>query len=74
MPTFPRAKSIFARDEFEFWKRESETGREAYDLIDDSVLPIVTAGVAELVPSDYFPVPGRIIAPGGNPRFRPLAA
>ena len=25
VPTFPRAKYIFARDEFEFWKKESET-------------------------------------------------
>ena len=155
VPTFPRAKYIFARDEFEFWKKESETGREEYGLIEDSVLPIVKAGVAELVPSDYviddrlqlepspghtpghvcvrlrtkageavftgdmmhrpiqvaetdwnsrfcndgplasatrrvfvekhadadvtilaahFPVPGRIVAPGGRMRFKPLAA
>lgn len=154
MPTFPRAKYIFARDEFEFWKAETESGRAEYGLIDDSVLPILEAGVAELVPSDYviddrlqlepspghtpghvsvrlrtkageavftgdmmhrpiqvaetewnsrfcsdgplarktrrafvdehadadvtilaahFPVPGRIIAPGGRPRFKPLA-
>jgi glyoxylase-like metal-dependent hydrolase (beta-lactamase superfamily II) len=53
VPTFPNAKYIFARDEFEFWKKESETGREEYGLIDDSVLPIVKAGLALLVPSDY---------------------
>jgi glyoxylase-like metal-dependent hydrolase (beta-lactamase superfamily II) len=155
VPTFPRARYIFARDEFEFWKKESDAGREEYPLIDDSVLPIVKAGKAELVPSDYviddrlqfepspghtpghvnvrlraktgeavftgdmmhraiqvaepdwnsrfcndgpmarqtrrafiekhadadvtilaahFPVPGRIIAPGGKARFKPLAA
>ncbi len=155
VPTFPRAKYIFGRQEFEFWKKESETGREEYGLIEDSVMPIVNAGVAELVPSDYviddrlqlepspghtpghvsvrlrtkageavftgdmmhrpiqvaetdwnsrfcndqelarktrrdfverhadadvtilaahFPVPGRIVAPGGKTRFRPLAA
>ena len=155
VPTFPKAKYVFAREEFEFWKKESETGREEYGLIDDSVLPTVKAGVAELVPSDYviddrlqlepspghtpghvsvrlrtkageavftgdmmhrpiqvaetdwnsrfcsdgplarktrrafvekhadtdaiilaahFPVPGRIVAPGGQARFRPLAS
>jgi glyoxylase-like metal-dependent hydrolase (beta-lactamase superfamily II) len=155
VPTFPSAKYIFARDEFEFWKKESDEGREEYPLIADSVLPIVDAGRAELVPSDYviddrlqfepspghtpghcnvrlrtkageavftgdmmhraiqvaepdwnsrfcsdgplavktrrafiekhadadvtilaahFPVPGRIVAPGGKARFEPLAA
>jgi glyoxylase-like metal-dependent hydrolase (beta-lactamase superfamily II) len=155
VPTFPRAQYIFARDEFEFWKEESATGREEFGLIDDSVMPIVDAGRALLVPSDHviddrlqlepspghtpghvnvrlrtpagaavftgdimhrpiqvaetdwnsrfcndgplasktrrafvekhadadvtvlaahFPVPGRIVAPGGRPRFKPLAA
>ncbi len=53
VPTFPRARYLFAREEFEFWKRESETGREEYGLIEDSVLPIVNAGLAELVASDH---------------------
>ncbi len=155
VPTFPKARYIFGREEFEFWKKESETGREEFGLIDDSVMPIVDAGRASLVESDYviddrlqlepspghtpghcsvrlrtkageavftgdmmhrpvqvaetawnsrfctdgelarktrrafverhadadvtilaahFPVPGRIVAPGGKTRFRPLAA
>jgi glyoxylase-like metal-dependent hydrolase (beta-lactamase superfamily II) len=155
VPTFPKAKYIFARDEYEFWKKESETGREEFGLIDDSVMPIVNGGMAILVPSDYviddrmrfepspghtpghvsvrlrtkageavftgdmmhrpiqiaeadwnsrfcgdgplarktrrafvdkhadadviilaahFPVPGRIVAPGGRPRFKPVAS
>src|SRR6266566_8029514 len=53
VPTFPRARHIFGREEFEFWKKESETGREEFGLIDDSVMPIVDAGVAELVAADY---------------------
>ena len=53
VPTFPRAKYIFGREEFEFWKKESETGREEFGLIDDSVMPIVDAGRASLVESDY---------------------
>jgi glyoxylase-like metal-dependent hydrolase (beta-lactamase superfamily II) len=53
VPTFPKAKYIFGRDEFEFWKKESETGREEFGLIDDSVMPIVDAGRASLVESDH---------------------
>jgi glyoxylase-like metal-dependent hydrolase (beta-lactamase superfamily II) len=53
VPTFPKAKYIFAREEFEFWKKVSETGQAEFGLIDDSVLPIVEAGKALLVSSDY---------------------
>ena len=53
VPTFPRATYIFARDEFEFWKQESVTGREEFGLIDDSVMPVVEAGKALLVASDH---------------------
>lgn len=53
VPTFPRATYIFARDEFEFWKQESLTGREEFGLIDDSVMPVVEAGKALLVASDH---------------------
>jgi glyoxylase-like metal-dependent hydrolase (beta-lactamase superfamily II) len=155
VPTFPKARYIFGREEFEFWKKESDTGREEFGLIGDSVMPIVDAGRASLVESDYviddrlqlepspghtpghvcvrlrtkagqavftgdmmhrpiqvaetdwnsrfctdadlarktrkafverhadadvtilaahFPVPGRIVAPGGKTRFRPLAS
>ena len=44
---FRRRGTSSRATEFEFWKTESETGREEYGLIDDSVLPIVNAGRAE---------------------------
>jgi len=53
VPTFPRATYIFVGDEWEFWKHESEKGKEPSGCIDDSVLPIVSAGQAKLVQSDY---------------------
>ena len=53
MPTFPRATYIFAGEEWEFWRHESETGRAPYGCIDDSVLLIVDAGRASLVDSNY---------------------
>jgi glyoxylase-like metal-dependent hydrolase (beta-lactamase superfamily II) len=52
-PTFPRARYVFAREEFDFWKGETEAGREEFGLIGDSVMPIVDAGLADLVPSDH---------------------
>ena len=49
VPTFPRARYVIVREEFEFWKHEGETGREEFGLIDDSVIPVVEAGMADLV-------------------------
>jgi glyoxylase-like metal-dependent hydrolase (beta-lactamase superfamily II) len=53
VPTFPRAKYIFAGEEWEFWRHEAATGKEPFGCIDDSVVPIVSAGQAMLVNSDY---------------------
>jgi len=54
VPTFPKAKYLFARKEWEYWKGEYEAGRDAGDgAIADSVLPIVEAGKAVLVEGDH---------------------
>jgi len=54
VPTFPKAKYLFARQEWEYWKGEYEAGRDAGDgAIADSVLPIVEAGKAVLVEGDH---------------------
>ena len=49
MPTFPRAQYVFVGSEWEFWRKESEGGRDHDGCIDDSVTPIVHAGKAKLV-------------------------
>ena len=49
VPTFPRASYVFVGEEWEFWKHESETGKDHDGCIDDSVIPIVEAGRARLV-------------------------
>ena len=49
VPTFPRATYVFVGPEWEFWKHESEGGRDHDGCIDDSVVPIVRAGRAKLV-------------------------
>ncbi len=54
VPTFPRARYIFSKDEFEYWKaqpvNENADDRAGFA---DSVLPVFEAGLAELVPSDH---------------------
>lgn len=61
VPTFARARYLFARAEWEHWQRESERRAvSAYDadgpgddVFGDSVRPIMAAGLAELVEPDH---------------------
>jgi glyoxylase-like metal-dependent hydrolase (beta-lactamase superfamily II) len=53
VPTFPRARYVMGGEEWQFWKYESESGREGDGCIADSVVPIVEAGQAVLVDDDY---------------------
>jgi len=53
VPTFPRAKYVMAGEEWQFWKYETETGKEEWGCIADSVVPVVEAGQAVLVDDDY---------------------
>lgn len=85
VPTFPRATYVIAGEEWDFWRHESEAGREEYGCIADSVVPVVEAGRVKLVdPSHaidpwlrYEPSPGhtpghvcvRLTTPGGQAIF-----
>jgi glyoxylase-like metal-dependent hydrolase (beta-lactamase superfamily II) len=52
-PSFPRARYLFGRREFEHWSRP-EAGDEAQRaVLADSVQPIMEAGLAELVEVDH---------------------
>jgi len=51
VPTFPRARYLFARREWEHWVAENEEG--ARRIMADSVVPVLDAGLAELVPMDH---------------------
>lgn len=54
LPTFPNAKYLFAREEYEYW--EQKPAKEIADdkaAFDDSVDPIVKAGLAELIDMEY---------------------
>jgi glyoxylase-like metal-dependent hydrolase (beta-lactamase superfamily II) len=50
VPTFPRARYLIGRKEWEHWSRASEP--DTRELLDDSVRPVFEAGLADLVESD----------------------
>jgi len=53
VPTFPRARYLFARREWEFWREEYKTERFTGDPYhEDSIVPILDAGQADLVEMD----------------------
>src|SRR6266536_739377 len=53
VPTFPRARYLFARREWEFWREEYKTDRFTGDPYHaDSIVPILDAGLADLVETD----------------------
>ena len=51
VPTFPNARYLFGRTEYEHWRDHSDT-EDKIAVFKDSVQPIVDAGRAELIPSD----------------------
>jgi glyoxylase-like metal-dependent hydrolase (beta-lactamase superfamily II) len=64
LPTFPRARYIFSKHEFDYWKTRPEN-ENADDRagFSDSVLPVFEAGSAELVPSDHEVCDGVFLLP-----------
>lgn len=70
VPTFPRAKYLFARKEIEHWRATVEVDPEVnHRSWEDSVAPIFAAGQAVLVEEDHEIEPGvRLVpAPGHTP-------
>jgi glyoxylase-like metal-dependent hydrolase (beta-lactamase superfamily II) len=63
VPTFPRARYVFAGEEWSFWKHESARGGDESGCIDDSVLPIVAAGQAQLVDDTHAVDPWLTLEP-----------
>jgi glyoxylase-like metal-dependent hydrolase (beta-lactamase superfamily II) len=51
VPTFPRARYLFARREWEHWTAENEEGTRR--IMGDSVAPVLDAGLVELVEMDH---------------------
>lgn len=69
VPTFPKAKYVFADRELAYWTETERTDPSSAPWITDSVLPIVAAQRDEVVKSDYqfseiiklLPTPGHTI-------------
>jgi glyoxylase-like metal-dependent hydrolase (beta-lactamase superfamily II) len=53
VPTFPKARYLFSKKEYEFWTGPNVPAGFAADAITESVLPIIEANKAELVTSDH---------------------
>ena len=53
VPTFPKAKYLFADRELAHWTEQEEKDPANYPWITDSVLPIMAARRAEVVKSDH---------------------
>jgi glyoxylase-like metal-dependent hydrolase (beta-lactamase superfamily II) len=51
VPTFPNARYLFARSEWEHWSRQPDPGYAR--TLDDAVRPIVAAGLADLVETNH---------------------
>ncbi len=51
VPTFPKARYLFNRTEFDHWNANDDEGQR--QIMADSVQPILDAGLAEFVPSDH---------------------
>ncbi len=52
VPTFPRARYLMARPEFEYWRDQRDVPDQTM-VFDDSVRPVFDAGLVELVGTDY---------------------
>lgn len=53
VPTFPNARYLFGRTEWDHWSQEQNSQARGEDIIGDSVQPIVDAHLADLVDSDH---------------------
>jgi glyoxylase-like metal-dependent hydrolase (beta-lactamase superfamily II) len=69
VPTFPNAKYVFSKAEYDHWR--GPAGREGFNagVYEDSVLPVVASGQAEIVDSEavignglsFHPTPGHSV-------------
>lgn len=67
VPTFPNARYLMGRKEFEYWRDAAEGGQA--DVMQDSVYPIWEAGLVDLIDQDAEIAPGitLIPSPGHTP-------
>src|SRR6266566_7826741 len=69
VPTFPKARYVFADRELEFWTKRNKDHPDLCPWVTDSVLPVVAANRVDVVKSDHafndlvtlIPTPGHTI-------------
>ncbi|MBT5239373.1 MAG: MBL fold metallo-hydrolase [Rhodospirillaceae bacterium] len=60
VPTFPNAKYLFGREEMAFWEQDADANHKSWQ---DSVQPVLDAGLAEIVDSHHEIEPGVSLLP-----------
>jgi len=64
VPTFPKARYLFGRQEFEHWKMLEKTkGYHDLNHMYDAVMPVVEAGLVDLIEHDHKPCPEITLRP-----------
>jgi glyoxylase-like metal-dependent hydrolase (beta-lactamase superfamily II) len=58
VPTFPNARYLFARPEYHHWSTTEAASYDGDAIMQDSVEPVVLAGLADLVPVDHVVTDG----------------
>src|SRR5580658_10141522 len=53
LPTFPNARYLMGRTEFEYWRGQAEAGRGEPGVFFDSVQPVWDLGLVDLVETDH---------------------
>ncbi len=61
VPTFPNARYLVGRDEYEYWSRDDDADQIA--VMQDSVTPIFEAGLVDLVATDHVVSPNIRLTP-----------
>jgi glyoxylase-like metal-dependent hydrolase (beta-lactamase superfamily II) len=54
VPTFPKARYLFSRTEYDHWQMLRDTGGyHGINHLSDAVDPVVAAGLVDFIPHDY---------------------
>ena len=72
VPTFPKARYVFADRELEYWTKRHKDDPAACPWVTDSVLPIVAANRVDIVKSAARLQRSRHSHPDARPHHRPL--
>ena len=69
VPTFPKARYLMGETEFNHWKADAANREDQTEIMNDSVFPVVEAGLVDLVQTDHVigPEVRLLSTPGHTP-------